>query len=626
MCGIAGFCNFAGDTEKNILKMCEIMYKRGPDGGGTWQTEDKTVTLGHRRLSVVDLTESGAQPMMSLSGRYVITFNGEIYNYQKIAKRLLSENKVSKFIGTSDTEVLLEAIEAYGLSETLKMSKGMFALAVYDRKEKKLSLARDRFGEKPLYYGWVNGAFVFASDIRAIALLSGFSNPVNPEILSLYFIHGYIPSPYSIYQDINKLDGGMILEINAPHQVYRLTSYWSLTEVALNGQNNPFKGSRAEAADELERLLKETISEQMIADVPVGAFLSAGIDSSTVVAIMQSLHDKPVKSFTIGIDAYDEAIYAKEIAKHLGCDHTEKYISENEAKAIIPLLGNMYGEPYADSSQIPTHLVSKITREAVTVSLSGDGGDELFRGYNSYRKMEAVYKKIHRIPRFVRKAAHRIILSDFVSASQHYRIRANLLKSETATDLYSNVLDYSPILHKISLNDAAVSYKHNDIDYRFLREPNHQLMLMDQRMYLPDDILAKVDRAAMAVSLETRVPLLDKDIVEFSWSLPIEYKRNAKLGKLVLRDVLYRYVPSEMMDRPKQGFGIPIERWLKDPNLRNWAEDLINQDTLKKQGFLDAGVVHQIWNDYAKNDNFIPQIWYILMFQNFLANEGKQTS
>ena len=374
MCGIAGFCNGEFDWRRNIERMNERMYHRGPDASGIWASEDERVVFGHRRLSVVDLTPGGAQPMKSNNNRYIIAYNGEIYNYQDLKEKLIREKKVTAFRGTSDTEVLLEAVSAYGLEETLRMSKGMFAIALYDQRERVLYLVRDRIGEKPLYYGFVGKTFVFASDLNSIACLDTFHNPINRGILDTYFRYGYIPAPYSVYENIYKLEPGKILKIQAPFQDFEITAYWSVKDTALYGQEHPFRGSEQEAAEELERLLKCAIRGQMVADVPVGAFLSAGIDSSTIVSLMQSLSERKVRSFTIGMceKDYNEAEIARKIAAHLGTEHTELYITEEDAKRVIPRLGTMFGEPFADSSQIPTCLVSKLTREHVTVSLSGD--------------------------------------------------------------------------------------------------------------------------------------------------------------------------------------------------------------------------------------------------------------
>lgn len=624
MCGIAGFCNFAGDKPGNMERMKERMHHRGPDAGGTYISEDGQVVLGHRRLSIVDLSENGAQPMTSHSGRYVIAYNGEIYNYKKLADKLLKENKVNAFKGTSDTEVLLEAFEAYGVEKTIALCKGMFAISLYDKEEKTLYLLRDRVGEKPLYYGMVNESFVFASDVGCIAVLDGFHNPINRDVLDLYFVHGYIPAPYSIYEGIYKLEPGTILKIKSPFKNWEAQPYWSMKEVARKGQKNLFTGSPKEAADELERLLKEAISEQMVADVPVGAFLSAGIDSSTIVALMQSLNNGKVKSFTIGMEEknYNEAVYAKEIAQHLGTEHTELYITDQDARAVIPKLGYMFGEPFADSSQIPTYLVSKMTRDHVTVSLSGDGGDELFCGYTSYVSVERIWNKMKGVPYFIRKPCSGLVLHSPLKKNPIYKVKGKLLGAKGPVDLYLRSIDTEPLAEKISLAHENISYKYSEYEENFLDETNHNIMLMNMLMYHPDDILVKVDRTAMAVSLETRVPMLDKDVVEFAWTLPVDYKRGDGVGKKVLRDVLYRYVPKEMMERPKKGFSIPIDKWLRQPKLREWAESLIDRNTLTSQGILDPDVVWKIWDDFINRGEWRIQIWYILMFQQWLLQEA----
>lgn len=626
MCGIAGFCNLKGDNYKNIEKMKERMFHRGPDAGGSYVSEDGQVTLGHRRLSIVDLSENGAQPMTSHSGRYIIAYNGEIYNYKKIAKKLLEEEKVTSFKGTSDTEVLLEAFEAYGVKEAISLCKGMFAIALYDKKEQCLYLLRDRVGEKPLYYGQVREGFVFASDIGSISVLEGFDNPINTAVLDLYFVHGYIPAPYSIYENIFKLEPGTIAKIKLPFNKLdevQVETYWSMKETAKKGQENLFKGSFMDATDELERLLKEAISEQMVADVPVGAFLSAGIDSSTVVALMQSLNQNKVKSFTIGMDEkdYNEAVYAKEIAKHLGTEHTELYITEADARAVVPKLAGMFGEPFADSSQIPTYLVSKLTREHVTVSLSGDGGDELFCGYTSYASVERIWNKMKGVPYFIRKPCSELVIHSPLKRVPIYRIKGKLLGAKGPSDLYISSYETDPLTRQISLTEKEIPYKYSEYNPKFLKEVNHNIMLMDLLMYHPDDILVKVDRTAMAVSLETRVPMLDKDVVEFAWSLPIAYEKEGDVGKKVLREVLYRYVPREMMERPKKGFSIPIDQWLRQTELREWAESLIDRKTLQQQGILNPDVVWRIWTDFIEKGEWRIQIWYILMFQAWMAQE-----
>ncbi len=626
MCGIVGFCNRQKNWKSDIQKMNERMVHRGPDADGIWYNHDKSVIFGHKRLSIIDLSDTGAQPMTSRSGRMTIIFNGEIYNYKKIKDRLITEGIIKEFRGTSDTEVLLEAMEAYGVKEAITMCKGMFAVAVYDNKTGEISLLRDRVGEKPLYYGFVNGSFVFASELGSITVLDGFHNDIFTDVLDIYFTHGYIPAPYSIYQDIYKLEPGTILTIKSPYQKkdIDIQTFWSMKEIARKGQNNLFTGTKEEAADELERLLKASISEQMVADVPVGAFLSAGIDSSTIVSLMQSLNSRKVRTFTIGMgeQKYNEAVYAKEIAEHLGTDHTELYITEKDATDVIPKLAHMFSEPFADSSQIPTYLVSKMTREHVTVSLSGDGGDELFCGYTSYASVSRIWNKMKNIPYGFRKPCSEIVLHSPFVKKDMFRIKGRLLGAKGPSELYEVSYETDPLTRQISATHNKCPYKYSEYEPGYLKEVNHNVMLMDMNMYHPDDILVKVDRAGMAVSLESRIPMLDKDVVEFAWTLPIDYKRNETTGKLVLRDVLYRYVPKEMMERPKKGFSIPIDQWLKKPELREWAESLINRELLNKQGILSTEIVLKIWDDYINHGIWRIQIWFILMFQQWMVSEA----
>ncbi|MBD5505080.1 MAG: asparagine synthase (glutamine-hydrolyzing) [Lachnospiraceae bacterium] len=639
MCGIAGLCNWGDNWQRNIERMNEKMYHRGPDASGIWASEDHAVVLGHRRLSIVDLTPSGAQPMESHDGRYVIAYNGEIYNYRTIRDRLLQEHKTADFRGTSDTEILLEAIAAYGMEETLRMAKGMFAMAVYDKKEQMLFIARDRVGEKPLYYGFVRGdKFVFASDLNSIAALNGFENPVNTGILEQYFRYGYIPAPYSVYQNIYKLEPGKLLEIKFPFNKYDIKTYWSMREAAVYGQSHLFTGSETEAAAELERLLKESIRGQMVADVPVGAFLSAGIDSSTVVSLMQSISDRKVRSFTIGMwdEKFNEADIAGQIAAHLGTEHTELYITEEDARGVIPHLAQMFGEPFADSSQIPTYLVSKMTREHVTVSLSGDGGDELFCGYNTYTSIDRIWQKTRKIPYGLRKPASALLGAGSAGSHGAMAVRAGLLGARSIEDMYlrSEIGEGFRLVRrqkgaaKTEGELCALAERYDTIMDTYpsglLKEPQHNLMLMDLLMYHPDDILCKVDRTAMAVSLETRVPMLDRDVVEFAWTLPLSYRKQDGVTKKVLRDILYRYVPRELMERPKKGFSIPLHKWLKEPELREWAQSLIDKKTLDEQGILETDVVWQLWDDYIKRDIWRVQIWYVLMFQEWMRTRYLQ--
>lgn len=632
MCGIVGLCNYKKDVKKNIESMKKRMFHRGPDSDGSYFDENVPLAFGHQRLAIVDITPSGAQPMLSHNKRYVIAFNGEIYNHRQLREEMLADEKLNMastdFKGTSDTETLLEAFSAYGFKETLSKIKGMFAIALYDREEKVLYLTRDRIGEKPLYYGRVNDAFVFASDLGSISVIDGFDNKIRTDMLDLYFYNGYIPAPYCIYEDIYKLIPGTLLSIKAPFDKdskIEVETYWDMKDVALKGQQNKFSGSFEEAVDELERLMKESIRGQMMADVPVGAFLSAGIDSSATVALMQSLNSKKVRSFTIGMEdpKYNEAVFAKEIAKHIGTDHTELYITEQDAKDVIPKISHMFAEPFADSSQIPTYLVSKMTRDHVTVSLSGDGGDELFCGYTSYLSVERIWNKMRKIPYFIRKPIGAVIQHTPLTRKEVIRSKSALLQAASPTDLYYKSMITDANIGKIALNSDKSIISPDMIPDNYTGEVNHDIMLMNMLMYHPDDILVKVDRTAMAVSLETRVPMLDKDVVEFAWTLPIEYLKDGTTGKRVLREMLYRYVPREMLDRPKKGFSIPVDKWLReDKELRAWAEELINPDLISAQGFLNKDEVWRIWTDLIERKIWRPQIWYILMFQQWLKEEA----
>lgn len=647
MCGIAGFCNFKGDWRRNIERMCDRMQYRGPDASGVWASDDHRVVLGHRRLAIVDLTPTGAQPMVSRDGRYVIAYNGEIYNHADIRKRLLAENSTPAFRGTSDTETLLEAAAAYGLADALKMAKGMFAIALYDREEHALFLARDRIGEKPLYYGILkdninngenDGSFVFASDLNSIASLDGFTNPVNVDILGDYMRYGYISAPYSIYRGIWKLEPGKILKVKSPFDKPEIFTWWSMMETAVFGQKNLFRGSSEEAAQELERLLQNAIAGQMTADVPVGAFLSAGIDSSTVVSLMQAQSSQKIRTFTVGMweEQFNEAPVAKEIAERLGTEHTEVYITEEDAKNVIPALAGMFGEPFADSSQIPTYLVSRITREHVTVSLSGDGGDELFCGYNTYYSIDRIWNKVRKLPYPLRLAAGGALgVTGCLGNNPSLATRAGLLGARSIEDMYlrseigeglklvkgrqeGKRLDFGP-WDAIQSREAGTTWM-DAYPSGLLEEPRHNLMLMDLLMYHPDDILNKVDRTAMAVSLETRVPMLDRDVVEFAWTLPLAYRQENGVRKKILRDILYRYVPRELMERPKTGFSIPLHRWLRQPGLREWAESLLEPSLLERQGLLETTAVRKLWDDYIMKNVWKPQIWYILMLQEWLRS------
>ena len=631
MCGIAGIINIGStkNQRENMQRMRDRMLHRGPDGGGTWVSPDGVCTLGHQRLSILDLSDNGAQPMISHSGKSAITYNGEIYNFACVQKQLekdaAAKGQKIEFRSTCDTEVLQEAIEFYGMEKALSLCKGMFAIAYYEMASQTLTLARDRIGEKPLYYGWLSGMFTFSSDLGSIRVIRGFDNPIREEVLDLYFEHGVIPAPYTIYEDIYKLEPGTMMTLKAPftEETAQRETFWSVTDIAVRGQKNLFAGTRGEAADELERLLRASIRDQMVADVPLGAFLSAGIDSSTIVSLMQQESVRKVKTFTIGMEdpSYNEATIASKIAQHLGTEHTELTISEEDAKAVIPLLPAMFAEPFADSSQIPTYLVSKLTREHVTVSLSGDAGDELFCGYYDYPATARKWDKIRRIPYPLRKAAGAVLERSPLASREMVRIKSQILQAESPEAVYRLSFETDPLALQIARKHGKLPYAYTETGRDVTGEVCHDIMLMDLRMYHPDDILVKVDRTAMAVSLETRVPFLDQDVVEFAWTLPLAYLREGNTGKLVLRDILYRYVPKNLMERPKKGFSIPIRKWLKTPQLRAWAEDLIAPDKLRRQGLLNQDVVQRIWSDFTQRDVWRIQIWYILMFQAWYEGE-----
>lgn len=617
MCGIAGFIGKSSDWQTEIRSMCDRIKHRGPDAEGIWSAENTEVVLGHRRLSVLDITSNGNQPMISSDCRYVISYNGEIYNYKEIEKYLIEKNIILKT--QTDTEVLLEAIAEWGISEILERARGMFAFALFDRQENVVYLARDKMGEKPLYYGMVGRRFAFASDIACFEKMHNFSNSINQQALKLYFQHGYIPTPYSIYEGIYKLEPGTILKIDVNNFCMTSKVYWSIEDVAISGQQNLFKGIEREAAEELERILKETISMQMLADVPVGAFLSAGIDSSTVVAIMQNLSNVPVKTFTIGLEdqAYNEAVLAKKIAKILGTEHTELYISEKEAQAIIPELGMVYSEPFADSSQIPMMIVSALAKQQVTVALSGDGGDELFAGYNYYEYVKNTWHQICQIPRPIRKMIGGTF--DYVPMISRMKMarKGEFLRCTSPENLYNwdrkrgfNQAIFKQKIEAQSKNDECRNW--------IFDECQQNIMLMDLQMYHPDDILVKVDRAAMAYSLETRIPMLDSRVIEFAWSLPFQYKKNNGVTKKPLRNILYKYIPQEIMERPKTGFSIPINNWLVQGKLKEWAEDLITGIKVNNHGIFNYDEIYRIWKIFSENGAGAETIWRLLVFEEWM--------
>jgi asparagine synthase (glutamine-hydrolysing) len=656
MCGLAGFLTPqpASWGEPVLRRMTDTIERRGPDDSGYWLDGEAGVALGHRRLAIVDLSAAGHQPMASGAGRYVIIFNGEIYNHLALRAELHGAGHRPAWRGHSDTETLLAGFEAWGVKATIAKCIGMFALAVWDRQQRELTLGRDRLGEKPLYYGWQgafgSAAFLFGSELKALKAHPAFSADVDRGALSLLMRHGYIPAPYSIYQGIAKLPPGSLLTLSPLQRQPHATSYWSARSAVEQGVAQPFAGTAAEAVDALESLLKDAVQKQMMSDVPLGAFLSGGVDSSTIVALMQAVSREqgasPVRTFTIGFEeeSYNEAEHAKAVAGHLGTDHTELYVSPQQALSVIPKLPGLYCEPFADSSQVPTFLVSQLARQHVTVALSGDAGDELFGGYNRYVLGQQVWSKLKVLPPAVRRAAASALTS--LSPAAWNRLLGPVQGLLPKSLAQSNIGDK---LHK----GARVMAARNGSElYRLLVsqwddptaividgvEPPtaltdaagvpgagqyvQQMMALDMISYLPDDILCKVDRAAMGVSLETRVPLLDHRVVEFAWRLPLEFKLRGGVSKWALREVLYRHVPRELIERPKMGFGIPLDVWLRGP-LRAWAEDLLNEQRLRREGFFHPEPIRAAWTEHLSGRrNWAYRLWTVLMFQAWLAEQS----
>ncbi len=649
MCGLTGFWQQDGFEPRwardTAHRMADTLFHRGPDDAGVWVDASAGIALAHRRLSILDLSPAGHQPMVSASGRYIIVFNGEIYNHLELRAELEKADKAPAWRGHSDTETLLAAFEDWGVEAALAKTVGMFAIVLWDRATRTLTLVRDRLGEKPLYYGWVRGALVFGSELKAIRAWPGFDNAIERRALALFMRHNYVPAPWSIYENIWKLPPGSLVQFGAADASVgrgEVRAYWSARAVAEQGLHERFVGNEAEAAAELERLLRQSIAGQRIADVPLGAFLSGGIDSSAVVALMQAQSSQPVKTFTIGFheSEYNEAKHAKSVARHLGTDHTEFYVTPRETLDVIPKLPELYDEPFADSSQIPTHLVAQLAHRQVTVALSGDGGDELFGGYNRYFWAMALWRRIARMPHSVRRlAATTIQRISPTKWNRFFDITTYLLPQRLR---YSNPGDK---LHKLTglfgAGRPEVLYQHLvshwDDPARLVLESEepttpitdpaawldcsdfeHRMMYLDTVTYLPDDILVKVDRAAMGVSLETRVPFLDPRVVEFAWTLPLNMKIHDGQGKRILRQVLYRYVPREIMERPKMGFGVPIDHWLRGP-LKEWAESLLSEARLKQEGFFDPAPIRQKWAEHLSGRrNWAYHLWDVLMFQSWL--------
>lgn len=647
MCGIVGFLgveinskNF--DPYERLRAMASSIGHRGPDDVGCWVGEG--VALAHTRLSIQDLSDAGRQPMPSHCGRYVIVFNGEIYNHLGLRKKLERERGDMVWCGHSDTETLINCISAWGIQKTLEHLKGMYAFAVWDIDEEQLTLARDRMGEKPLYWGWTGKTFLFGSELKALRSYSEFQPKINKEALALYLRYSYVPAPYSIYEGIHKLPAGSYVTVSNNQKnidEVDVKSYWSLEAAAQNGIDNLFEGSPLDAVNAVESQLMSSIKGQLLSDVPLGAFLSGGIDSSTVVALMQELSSKPVSTYTIGFEekGYNEAHHAKAVSKHLGTDHTELYLNANDSLAIIPSLPEIYCEPFADSSQIPTYLVSKLAKSDLTVALSGDGGDELFCGYNRYLAAMNVWKPMQKTPLFLRQFISftakslpasrwnqlfdklRPVLPERLKVSMAgekiYKF-ADVLALDSGEGFYSSLTSYwnkpADIVINLSRSFNPISSWH-DLDC-----VENSMMLTDQKTYLSDDILVKVDRAAMANSLETRVPMLDHEMVELAWRMPVEYKVRDGKGKWLLREILYKRVPREIMERPKAGFSLPLDSWLRGP-LREWAEELLSVSRLEADGYFHHGPIRNAWADHLSGKaNNQGLLWNILMFQAWLDN------
>jgi asparagine synthase (glutamine-hydrolysing) len=662
MCGFAGFLadnqNVAFDFNEILLLQGERIQSRGPDSAGVWHDRATGVGLSHRRLAIVELSSAGAQPMHSVSNRFTLIYNGEIYNHMDLRVQLSDV----VWRGHSDTETLLAGFDAWGIQSTLDRCVGMFAFAVWDSHLQTLTLVRDRLGEKPLYYGWqglgAERAFLFGSELKALKVHPSFSAKINRNSLELLLRHNYVPAPHSIYQNIFKLEAGCLLTVSRAQTQPVITRYWCARDVAVNSlvkRNEHIAQSRADVSysnkvvNQLDGFLQSAVKQQMMADVPLGAFLSGGVDSSTVVALMQAQTSKAVKTFTIGFneEGYNEAVHAKAVAKHLGTEHTELYVTSQQAMDVIPKLPHMYCEPFADSSQIPTYLVSQLARQHVTVSLSGDAGDELFAGYNRYQLTSQFWSKIGKIPSPLRQLASKAITAvspsvwtnsakfipfvnrhpATVGLGDKLHKSAEVLASRSTDELYfglvsqiQNPREWVKSEPENGLGKPLTLLNSNTLNLAGLSSVE-RMMALDAMTYLPDDILCKVDRAGMAVSLEGRVPFLDHRVFEYAWSLPMEYKLREGQTKWVLRQVLYKYVPKELVERPKMGFGIPLHDWLRGP-LREWAESLLNEKRINEEGYFYSEPIRSMWAAHLSGKrNYAHQLWSILMFQAWLEQQ-----
>lgn len=636
MCGIAGIYHFASNSNNHSLqntvdRMTDAMTHRGPDSRGTWMDGEKRVALGHRRLAIRDLSPAGHQPMISSCERYVIVYNGEVYSSDEIALDLKKCGRHMK--GSSDTEVILEACAQWGVEHTVKRLIGMFAFALYDRETRDMYLVRDRLGIKPVYYGILNGLLIFGSELKALRAVEEWKPHLNRDALSAFMRHNYIPAPYSIYKDVYKLEPGCILKVDhkAGHEIKR---YWDLRDIVERGIQSTQPAPEIDMLDGLDTLLRDAVKRRMVADVPLGALLSGGIDSSLVTALMAEQSDRPINTFSIGFQEqeFNEAPYAREIATHLGTDHTELYVESGHALNLVENLPFWYDEPFADSSQIPTMLVCELTRKHVTVVLSGDGGDELFAGYNRYTLGLEMWKKASLAPLSVRKLMAKMMLAqpsprlDTLGKILPPRMRVPQLGTKLHKFANAILQDNPDMMYRRMLShwhepDDIVIGAHepkgilwDESVAQTIPEFLDRMQFLDTVTYLPDDILTKVDRASMSVSLEARVPLLDHRIVEFAWNMPRYMKLRNGQSKWALRQLLYKRVPSHLIERPKMGFGVPFDQWLRGP-LRDWAENLLSEERLRCQGIFLASPVREKWLAHLKGENWGYPLWNVLMAQ-----------
>ena len=641
MCGIAGVLNLTSSRdqlEQNAIAMADSLAYRGPDDQGIWSDADAGVALTHRRLSIVDLSPAGHQPMISADGRFIITYNGEIYNFQDLRPEL--EAQGIKFRGHSDTEVMLEAIATYGVEATVKRLIGMFTIGLWDRRERTLTLVRDRLGIKPLYWAKFGDLFLFGSELKALRAYPGWTPRINRSAVAAFMRHNYIPAPHTIYEGVHKVEPGTVLTLpwNGEPKIKR---FWDARTVAQAGLANPIQVDDTELTDRLEALLRDAVRRRMVADVPVGAFLSGGINSSTVAALMKAANAGPVRTYTIGFElpGFDETTHSAAVARHLGTDHTELTVTAKEALNVIPQLPDMYDEPFADSSQIPTHLVSAMTRRHVTVALSGDGGDELFGGYNRYQMTGRLWRSFALLPASMRHTLAGLLTAvspdrwsqmlSIVPASTRPRQVgeklhkfATVLRAEGDTDLYRRLVthwDPSRVIPGATETKGVLWDPQIEQDFPGLLE---RMQFLDLVTYLPDDILTKVDRASMAVALEARVPLLDHRVVEFAWKIPRQTLMRYGVGKWPLRQVLYRHVPRELIERPKTGFAIPLGEWLRGP-LRDWAETLLSEKRLRESELFSVPTVRQVWTEHLNGRrNWQHLLWDVLMLEAWRERWG----